>query len=186
MARKNNPVSENVGIDKLESFLQSYFKQLIFGIAAVVVIFIAGYVFYSIHGSSKAKKADLVGRAELTLDTPAGIESFESLSSHVPFLKGYISVRASEAWAIAGDNDAALKELAGLSGNFKEIGDGLAFDLGANVNVEQFIKSGYMKPVWYYRLVLSSKPEDREKNLNLFKAAYPESRLLRLLENWSM
>lgn len=186
MARKNNQVIENTGIDRLEVFLQSYFKQLIIGVAAVIVIFVAGYAGYSAYGSSKAKKTDLAGRAELTLGTADEIKNFETIAVSVPFLKEYISLKSSEAWMLAGNNEAALKGLTGINGNFKEISEGLAFDLGKKVNTEQFTKSGYMKPLWYYRLVLSSAPEDREKNLNLFRAAYPESRLLRLLENWSM
>ena len=186
MARKQNVVIENTSIDKLETFLQKYFKQLIMAIAAIIVVFIASYAGYSIYNSSKVKKENLVGQSELFLDTPAGIESFQSLSSSVSFLKGYISVRAGEAWVLEGNKELALKELSGVSGDFKEIGDGLAFDLGADINPELFIQSGNMKPLWYYRLVLASKPEDRQKNIELFKAAYPESRLLRLLENWGI
>ena len=111
MARKQNVVIENTSIDKLETFLQKYFKQLIMAIAAIIVVFIASYAGYSIYNSSKVKKENLVGQSELFLDTPAGIESFQSLSSSVSFLKGYISVRAGEAWVLEGNKELALKEL---------------------------------------------------------------------------
>lgn len=187
MARKQDAPAQTAGIDKIEWFLQNYFKQLIIGMGIVVLGFIISYGIYNVNQSSKARKANLVGEAQtlMTEETSESVQKFKELSQAVPFLKNYIDLTAAEAWVIIGDNASALQTLPSVSGDYKELAAGLSFDLGdKNIDVLYYAKNGAMKPLWYYRLVLESKPEDRKKNLELFKSLYPGNPLLGLLENW--
>lgn len=189
MAGRINKVPQTSGIDKMESFLQNYFKQLIIALAAVVVIFIGSYAVYSVNQSTKARKADLVGEAQAimkNIPSAESIKSFQDLSANAPFLKNYIDLVAGEEWALLGDNATALKTLAAVGGDYKDMAAGLSFDLGdKNININEYLKTSKMKPLWYYRLVLSSTGEEKAKNLSLFKSLYPDSELLTLLENWN-
>lgn len=188
MSRKQEAAKQVAGIDKIESFLQNYFKQLIIVLAGIVVIFIGAYAIYSINQSSQMKKANLVGEAQALMISPTteDVSKFQELTALAPFLKNYINLISGEEWTILDDNATALKSLAGVDGDYKELASGLSFDLGDDkVNINNYISNGAMKPLWYYRLVLSSEGEDRVKNLEIFKSKYPESKLLGLLENWN-
>lgn len=188
MSRKKEASKQIAGIDKMESFLQNYFKQLIAIIGGIVVIFIAGYAIYSMNQSSQMKKANLVGEAQALLVNPTveDVVKFQELTALAPFLKNYINLISGEEWTILNDNDTALKSLTGVGGDYKELASGLSFDLGDNkININEYITNGTMKPLWYYRLVLSSTGEERAKNLATFKSKYPDSKLLGLLESWN-
>lgn len=189
MAGRNNKVPQTAGIDKIESFLQNYFKQLIIALAAVVVIFIGAYAVYSFNQSTKAKKADLVGEVQSVMTnnlTTENVKIFYDISLSAPFLKNYIDLVAGEEWATLGDNASALQSLASVSGDYKEMAASLSFDLGdTKININDYVKTGTMKPLWYYRLVLSSTGEEKAKNLEQFRTLYPDSKLLTLLENWN-
>ena len=101
-------------------------------------------------------------------------------------MKNYINIVAGEEFVVIGDNVEALKILQNVGGDFKDMALGLAYDLGdKNINPSLYLETSSMQPLWYYRLVLNSKPEDKAKNLALFKSKYPDSKLLTLLENWN-
>lgn len=185
MAKKKVVVNELSNMDKVENFLQNYFKQILLGIGLIIIIFIISYIIFNVISSSKDKKIDVVSQAEMTLNTDNGITNFQNLSKSVSFLKDYIIVKSAEAWVMNGKKEEALKDIVNVSGKYKEIGDGLAFDLGATINPEQFIKNGDMKPLWYYRLIITSK-ENREKYIEEFRQEYPDSKLLELIENWGL
>ncbi len=186
MSKKKLNAIEVTSIDKLENFLQTYFKQILIAIGAIIILFIAVYIVYTVFLSSKNNQVNIVSQAEMTLNTDSDIENFQNLANSISFLKDYIIVKSSEAWVMNGKKDIALKDIVNVSGKYKEIGDSLAFDLGATINPEIFIKTGDMKPIWYYRLVISSEGENRQKNIEAFKKAYPDSRLLQLIENWGL
>ena len=86
---------------------------------------------------------------------------------------------------IFGNKEKAVSELKLADGKFSELSAGMLYDLGENIVPANYLQSN-MSELWYYRNVLSSNDSNVEKNINDFKAMYPESQLLTLVENWNI
>ena len=183
MSRDKNEI-EISGVDRMELFLQNYFKQIIIFIGLIVLAFIIIYAGFSIHKSSKNKKAVMVNQYELDLTTPEKIEKFSQLKSKVSFLKDYISIRSAEAWIALNNKQAAIKELKDAGGKFKEIRDGLAYDLGEKIDLKPYLTSSYMPVLWNYRNIKNVPQDNLSSTINTLKFRYPSNALVRLLDNW--
>ncbi len=182
--KAENAQIQEVGIDKVEQFVQTNFKQIIMFVGAVVLTFIVAYSVYTIMQNSTNNKVNYATELEFMLGTKEGIESYTGIATAIPSMKDYAQLRASEAWVAIGDNATAINEAALVSGEFKELAAGLAADLGGDVAAEQYITNGKLKPLWYYRAVVESAPSERAAKVAEFGAAYPENNLYKLVENW--
>lgn len=80
---------------------------------------------------------------------------------------------------------ASVNELKKVSGKFSEFSAGMLYDLGEPVTPANY-QQGSMRELWYYRTVLSSDNNSIDANINSFKLLYPESPLLKMVENWNV
>ncbi len=187
MARKKvkeAPIEE-VGIDKVEQFVQTYFKQIIITAGVVIGVFIISYSVFMMMQNSKANKVNLLTELEYMIYDNNTLQEYIGLGSSLPEVKDYTFLRAAEIQVGFGNNATAINEAKLVKGGFTELAAGLEADLGSEININQYIANGKMKPLWYYRLVVESTPEERAANIELFRAAYPDDSLLKLVENWS-
>ena len=61
----------------------------------------------------------------------------------------------------------------------------MLYDMGESIVPSNYL-NGSMREVWHYRNVLSSDNNSVETNINNFKLLYPESPLLKMVENWNV
>ena len=186
MAKKDRVNIDNTGVDKLESFLQQNIKMIIIIISALLIIFIASYLIYTANQVSKNNKIDQISVAELEIMDNATVSNYAALSNTVPALKNYVLLRSAGMYHFFNNDAEALKFLKGVDGKFQEFGAGMLYDLGdTTVNPSNYLQ-GSMSELWHYRNVLSSTKENIEVNINNFRNAYPNSQLLKLVENWNV
>lgn len=185
MAKKDRINIDNTGVDKLESFLQHNIKKIVILITALLVVFIVAYTLYTVNKISTNKKIDTIGMAEILMNNAASVDSFVALSKTVPSLKDYIYLRGAGMYYIFDNNTAAINELKKVGGKYLELSSGMLFDLGQAVTPANYLQ-GSMRELWHYRTVLASDNNSVETNINNFKLLYPESPLLKMVENWNI
>lgn len=184
MAKKDTINIETTGVDKLEYFLQKNLKIILLLITLVVAAFIVGYISYEAYVKSQKDKQEVIGAQELLLNDVNAVKKFTELEAQVPNQKDYIALRSAGMFEIYNADNESITELKKVSGNLKELSDGMLFDLGEKVDPNTYLK-GNMPELWHYRNVLNSTPENRQKNIDAFKVAYPESKLLELVLSWN-
>ncbi len=185
MAKKNKINIENTGVDKLEIFMQNNIKTIIIAISLVVVLFIASYLIYVMYNISNNKKITNICDVENLIIDNESVDAYAKLSSSVSSLSNYVKIRSAEMYHSFGNDEKALVELKSINGDFAEISAGMRYDLGENIIPSNYLK-GNMRELWYYRNVLSSDESNLDKNISEFKMLYPDSYLLKLVENWSV
>lgn len=185
MAKKDRINIDNTGVDKLETFLQHNIKKIVILITGLLVIFIAAYIVYTTQMVSKGKKVDTIGMAEVLMTNSASVDTFVSLAGSVPSLKDYIYLRGAEMYYQFDNKTASVNGLKKVSGKFSEFSAGMLYDLGEPVTPANY-QQGSMRELWYYRTVLSSDNNSIDANINSFKLLYPESPLLKMVENWNV
>lgn len=185
MAKKDRINIDNTGVDKLETFLQHNIRKIVILITGLLVLFIAAYVIYTSQMVSKSKNLDTIGMAEVLMTSPATVDTFISLADTVPSLKDYIYLRGAGMYYMFDNNTAAINELKKVGGKYSEFSAGMLFDLGESI-VPSNYQQGSMRELWYYRTILASDNNSVETNINNFKLLYPESPLLKMVENWNV
>ena len=115
----------------------------------------------------------------------ASIDSFVKLSTELPSLKDYIALRGAGMYYLLDNKTAAVQELKNVGGKYAELGAGMLYDMGESIVPSNYL-NGSMREVWHYRNVLSSDNNSVETNINNFKLLYPESPLLKMVENWNV
>ncbi len=185
MAKKDRINIDNTGVDKLEFFLQHNIKKIVFIITGLLVIFIVSYLVYTAKNVSTNKKIDRLGAAEIMMFDNASIDSFVKLSTELPSLKDYIALRGAGMYYLLDNKTAAVQELKNVGGKYAELGAGMLYDMGESIVPSNYL-NGSMREVWHYRNVLSSDNNSVETNINNFKLLYPESPLLKMVENWNV
>lgn len=185
MAKKDRINIDNTGVDKLETFLQHNIKKIVILITGLLVLFIAAYIIYSTQMVSKNKKIDTIGIAEVSITNSASVNTFVSLAGSVPSLKDYIYLRGAEMYYLYDNKTATIAELKKVGGKFSEFSAGMLYDLGEPVKPSDY-QQGSMRELWHYRTVLSSDNNSIDANINNFKLLYPESALLKMVENWNV
>jgi len=186
--KKNEPVMEEVAVDKLEHFIAKNIKGIVV-VVGVFLIIIAGYFMFSkINAEKTAAKIDLLGQKELALRfSEAGkkeIDAYKQMGESYPEAGNYVYLSLAQYMYGKGDNKEAAKLLKDVQGDFQEFGASMLFDMNGSGNPSAYINTGEMKPVWYYRAVLVAKGDQRTKLLDEFGKKYPDSKLYELIKNW--
>ncbi|MDR2104445.1 MAG: hypothetical protein LBP51_01680 [Deferribacteraceae bacterium] len=184
--KKNNPLTD-APVDKLDLFLRTNYKLMLFSFAVVIGVAIITYGTLNIIEQSRLTKADAIAMAELVgLNDPAAIERYSSMANSLTFAKDYIHLQAAIGYSKIGEREKALSELVLVGGEFAEFAQNLHCDIAPLESVcTTHSKTGIFAPFWYYRGVLSAKDEiERTMLMDEFKSVYPESALLSQLERW--
>lgn len=188
--RRKQQQVEDIPVDKMDQFLATNSKKLLGGLAVLLVVFLAVYAFNSMNKSKTAMMTNKAGQLELLMTMSGGdqqrLDDYLALSGEYPKLADYVNLKASEI-LVSGDNiEAAKAPLAEVGGEYSELADGLKFDTGlGSVNAEQYIQSGKMTALWYYRACLAAEGADKERLMGEFKEKYPENELYKQIERWN-
>ena len=185
MAKKDSINIETTGVDRLEYFLQKNLKVILLVITLLVAAFIIGYIAYESYLSSQKNKQEIIGAQELILLDVASVKTFSEIAAKVPSQKDYIALRSAGMFERYDADNESISELQKVTGNLKELSDGMLYDLGGKVDPSKYL-TGTMPELWHYRNVLSSTPENVQKNIDAFKVTYPNSKLLELVQNWNI
>ncbi|MDR2401207.1 MAG: hypothetical protein LBD73_06105 [Deferribacteraceae bacterium] len=184
MAKKTNPLTD-APVDKLDIFLRTNYKIILFSFAAVIGTAIITYGILTLAEQSRAANADAIALAELEgLNDIAAIERYAGISKTLTFAKDYIHLQAAINYSKIEEKERAIAELAEVGGEFAEFAQNLRCDLSPRESGCATFRTGLFAPIWYYRAILSAGEEDRAGLLSEFKSNYPESTLLAQLERW--
>jgi hypothetical protein len=186
MAKKNNPLVD-APVDKLDLFLRTNYKTILFCFAAVIVVAIVTYGVLSLTEQNRLAKAGAIGTAELMgLSNPVAIETYSGMADTLTFAKDYIHLQAAVSYAKIGEKEKALTELTTVSGVYAEFAGNLRCDLSSSENSSgcPLSSAGIFAPISYYRAVLSADEDGRAALMNEFRTNWPESALLSQLERW--
>jgi predicted negative regulator of RcsB-dependent stress response len=187
--KKQQPIEEEA-VDKLDQFLATNSKKLLGGLAVILVVFLAVYAFNTMNKSRSGAMANKAGQLELLMTMSGGekqhLDNYLTIAADYPKLADYVNLKAAEI-LVAGENtDAAKAPLASVSGDYAELAAGLKFDTGlGEVNAEQYIQSGKMTALWYYRACLAAEGAEKDKLIAEFKEKYPENELYKQIERWN-
>lgn len=187
--KKQQQQVEEAPVDKMDLFLANNYKKLLIGIAGILVIFIAGYAFKSMSDSKSELMVNKVGQIEMLLTLSGGAESqveqYTAMANEYSDLSDYINLKTGQVLSMNG-KDGADKVLANVGGDFKELADGLKFDIGVSgVNPEEYLNSGKMTALWYYRAYLAADDSKKNEIMEAFKAKFPENALYKQIERWN-
>ncbi|BAI80258.1 conserved hypothetical protein [Deferribacter desulfuricans SSM1] len=192
MSKKKQVVMEEVPIDKVENFVEKNFKQILIGVAIVILLVLGGYGLKSYMAKSYANKINELGHLELVLKSGKidknSVDLFLEKGEKVSDVKNYVVLKAMQLYAVLGDHNK-VKEVSGdLTDKNLELGESLMSDLGIKqVDYKKYFADSYLTPIWYYRAILSAKDKNEaEKYITEFKTKFPDSRLLELIENWEL
>jgi len=180
---------EDVPVDKMDVFLATHYRKLLIGVAAILVLFIAGYAFKNISASKNQMLVNKVGQLEMLFEfngtTEAQLNDFIASADEYPEAGDYIHLKAAEVLVQKGKTDLVSVPLQSAGGQFQELADGLRFDTGiSTVNPEQYLTDSKMTPLWYYRAYLAADSDKKAEILSSFKEKYPENALLKQIERW--
>lgn len=192
MSKKKQVVMEEVPIDKVENFVEKNFKQILIGVAVVILLVLGGYGLKTYMAKSYANKINELGHLELVLKSGKidknSVELFLEKGKKVSDVKNYVVLKVMQLYAELGDYNK-VKEVSGdLTDKNLELGESLMSDLGIKqVDYKKYFTGSYLTPMWYYRAILSAKDKNEaEKYITEFKTKFPDSRLLELIENWEL
>ncbi|MCB4203593.1 hypothetical protein LF845_01310 [Deferribacterales bacterium Es71-Z0220] len=182
MTRKNNQMSEEAPIDKVESFLNKNFKVIISSIAGVIALILVVYMVYKNIQSSKIAKLDNLGNYEVSIAqqnvSEDILESYGKSAESFSDQKDYIYLRIAQIYISKGNIDKAKSYLSKVNGNLKELSDSLMYDLGdANV-ASKYNEDSRLHIIWDYRKALAGG------DVKSFLDKYPNSNLAELIKNW--
>jgi hypothetical protein len=185
MAKKNNPLVD-APVDRLDLFLRTNYKTILFCFGVVIAVAIITYGVLSLTEQNRLAKAGAIGTAELMgLSNPAAIENYSGMADTLTFAKDYIHLQAAVSYAKIGEKEKALAELTTVSGAYAEFAGNLRCDLSSPENSSGCASSmGIFAPLSYYRAVLSADEDRRAALMNEFRTNWPESALLSQLERW--
>jgi len=187
--KKQQPIEEEA-VDKLDQFLATNSKKLLGGLALILVVFLAVYAFTTMNKSRGNVMANKAGQLELLM-TMSGAEkqnldNYLAIATDYPKLADYVNLKAAEVLIAGEDMESAKAPLSNVAGEYQELADGLRFDTGlGEVNAEQYIQSGKMTALWYYRACLAAEGADKDKLIAEFKEKYPENVLYKQIERWN-
>ncbi|MGA1863259.1 hypothetical protein OWM07_10300 [Deferribacter thermophilus] len=192
MSKKKQVVMEEVPIDKVENFVEKNFKQILIGVAVVILLVLGGYGLKSYMARSYANKINDLGHIELKFLSgnlnKSDIDSFLEKGRKVSDVKNYVVLKVMQLYAELGDYNK-VKEVSGdLTDKNLELGESLMSDLGIKqIDNKKYFTNSYLTPLWYYRAILSAKDKNEaEKYITEFKTKFPDSRLLELIESWEL
>lgn len=188
MVRKKKQALQEVPIDKVENFMFQNYKKVVFIVGAALLVFIAIYTVRQVMSVNDERVDNEIGIAETMLSISGGsaetLATFKSLASKKSSSASYIYLKSG---IIEAHNDlpGLQQTLASVKGGLRELADGLAFDMGIKgINPQEFIKTGKMKPLWYYRSILVAQGDEKAKLLSEFAEKYPENPLYELVARW--
>jgi predicted negative regulator of RcsB-dependent stress response len=187
--KKQQPIEEEA-VDKLDQFLATNSKKLLGGLAVILVVFLAVYAFNTMNKSRSGAMANKAGQLELLMTMSGGekqhLDNYLTIAVDYPKLADYVNLKAAEILVVGENTDAAKAPLASVSGDYAELAAGLKFDTGlGEVNAEQYIQSGKMTALWYYRACLAAEGAEKDKLIAEFKEKYPENELYKQIERWN-
>jgi len=185
--RKKKPVQE-VPIDKVEDFMFQNYKKIVMVVGACLLVFIAAYTVRQIMAVSAEKAEAEIGSAETKMAVNGAnaesLSSYKALAGRKSSSRNYIYLKAGIIEANNNMPDAQAT-LAAVDGSLAELADSLAYDLGSkDIDPKTYIAKGSMKPLWYYRAVLSAEGDEKAKLLEEFGSKYPESPLYEMVKRW--
>lgn len=173
---------EEVALDKVESYINKNFKQIIGILTGVIVLALAVYGLKQYYDSQKTAEVNKIGEFEskinngdITVDT---IEKYVKTCESISKLKDYCNYRAGIILVGMG-NDKGKEYLKKVDGEYKEFADSILFDLGEKIDITKYRDSGKLSYIWKYRAVLQDK-----KNLALLDNNTMNSRLIANTKNW--
>jgi len=188
--KKQKQQMDEEAVDKMDLFLAKNYKKLLGGLAALLILFLAGYAFKNMNESKNDLMSNKAGQLELLMTMSGGDEQklndYLAVGTDYPKLADYVNLKAAEI-LVSGDNmEAAKAPLGSVGGNMKELADGLKFDTGlGDVDAQQYISTGNMTVLWYYRACLAAEGEKRAELMKEFSEKYPENELYKQIERWN-
>jgi len=187
--KKQKQMIEEAPVDKMDLFLATHYRKLLLGVAVLLVLFIAGYAFKSMNESKDQLLVNKVGQLEMLFEfngtTEAQLNDFVAVANQYPDAGDYINLKAAEVLVKQGKMDLVDIPLSSAGGDFKELADGLRFDIGmGDVNPEQYLTESVMTPLWYYRAYLAADDAKKTEILTVFQEKYKENELLKQIERW--
>jgi hypothetical protein len=184
MAKKNNPLVD-APVDRLDLFLRTNYRIILFGFALVIATAIITYGTLSLMEQSRTAKSSAIGSAELAgLTSIEALDRYSGMAETLTFAKDYIHFQAAAGYSVLGEKERALAELAQVSGKYTEFAENLRCDLENSPQCAAALKTGLFAPLWYYRAILSAGEGERAPLMAEFKSRWPESTLLLQLERW--
>jgi predicted negative regulator of RcsB-dependent stress response len=180
---------EELPVDKVDVFLAQNYKKLLIGVAALLILFLVGYAFKTMGGAKNEMLASKAGQLEMMLALSGGaqadLDNYLAMREQYGKASDYIGLTAAELLVSHGKTEEADKVLTTVKGDYKELADGLRFDTGAAVNPDEYLNTGKMGAIWYYRAYLAADDAKKTEILKAFKEKYPENELLMQIERWN-
>lgn len=187
MAKKKNVVVEDNHVDRLEYFLQTYFKQIIIAVGVLIVLVLVAYLGFNSYKGAKSKDAGNIAVAVLNVASVEDIPEFASLVNIYPSFSDYINLSTGLLYLSEDDMDNASTYLSKVSGNYEEIALYISSDLGNTVDYSKYLTDGNLSSLWYYKTILETDNVSTRSSLVAdFKSKHPESMLINLLASWGI
>lgn len=73
--KKQKQMTEDMPVDKMDMFLATHYKKLLIGVAAILVLFIAGYAFKTLNASKKSLQVNTIGQLEMMFEFNGATEA---------------------------------------------------------------------------------------------------------------
>ncbi|KAA0258057.1 hypothetical protein FHQ18_06580 [Deferribacter autotrophicus] len=192
MVKKKNQVLDEVPIDKVESFVEKNFKNILIVVGVLILAVLAGYGVKTYMSNKYISSLNELGGYEISFANgekdKALISDYVDKGVSISKVKDYVVLKAIQLYTDLGLTNEIKMLASNVGDNFRELSDSLLSDLNIkNVDANKYLTDSYLKPVWYYKAILNSKSDDERKKLyEEFKLKFPESRLLELLDNWGL
>lgn len=179
---KGDLSSQEIVIDKVESYINNNFKRIVGVLIAVIVIGLGIYGIKQYSDNSKIADINKLGEYEHKLNsglvTEEILENYIKTCENISGMKDYCYYRGGVT--LAGMGSPKGKEyLKKVSGDYKEFADSILYDLGEKVDPSKYKDNGKLEIIWKYRLVLKDK-----KQLGFIDNKTLNTRLIASIANW--
>lgn len=179
---KHSTQIEEVAIDKVESYINRNFKQILGILIGIVVLGLAIYGLKQYYDSQKVAKINKIGEFEVKINagdvTVDLMDRYVKTCESISDLKDYCYFRAGVVLVGIGENKGK-EYLKKVNGEYKEFADSILADIGEKVDLGQYKEKGKLSTIWKYRAVFQDK-----KQLNVLDNATLNSRLIATIKNW--
>lgn len=153
---------EEVAIDKVESYINKNFKQIIGVLTGIIVLALAIYGLKQYYDSQKISEINKIGEYEAKINSGeiSGdlIEKYVKTCESIAKLKDYCNYRAGIVLVGMGDNKGK-EYLKKVDGEYKEFAESILFDLGEKIDITKYKDNGRLSYIWKYRGVLQDKKQ---------------------------
>jgi hypothetical protein len=185
MAKKTN-ISNPLLIDKIEKYLTKNYIFILSTIGIIIIIIFSFQLINSFLDKKNKKIYNKLGNYEISVVngsfTIDDVDKLVSIANEHKSIRDYSYLKSAILYSKLDKDDKALPLLENNK-TFNELSKSLLYDIGKDIDSNQFKTKGNLKSLWAYRSILADNKITNEE-IDSFKKEYTTSQLLLLLENW--